>query len=108
MSPVRFVKHLPRTLIITPPGGSYPVSLGDISAGGSASAAFTINFSSCNPSARFALTVPWSSATYETGTFLWPAADQNNGGNEDSNEHSLNPSTSVPGKHFPALLDTCQ
>ena len=86
MSPVRFVKHLPRTLIITPPGGSYPVSLGDISAGGSASAAFTINFSSCNPSTRFALTVPWSSATYETGTFLWPAADQNNGGNEDSNE----------------------
>lgn len=56
--------------VITAPGGSYPVSLGDIATGGSATAAFTINFSSCNPSARFTLKVPWSSATYETGTLV--------------------------------------
>jgi len=51
---------------ITPPG-SYPVALGDIAAGGSASASFTVSFAGCDPFARFALKVPWSSATYHTG-----------------------------------------
>jgi endo-1,4-beta-xylanase len=72
--------------VITAPGGSYPVSLGNIPTGGSASAAFTINFSGCNPSARFILQAPWSSATYQTGTFVWPPFDQKKGGSENSNE----------------------
>ncbi len=55
--------------IVTPPS-AYPVQLGDIAAGGSAGAAFIINFSSCRLPARFVLSVPWTSATYDTGTFV--------------------------------------
>ena len=54
---------------VTPPG-SYPVALGDIAPGSSASAAFTISLVGCNPLAQFTLSVPWSSATYDTGTFV--------------------------------------
>ncbi len=56
------------TPVITPPS-SYPVALGDIPSSNSASAAFTIDFSGCAGLARFALNMPWSSATYNTGTF---------------------------------------
>ena len=55
--------------VVTAPG-SYPILLGDIATGGSASAAFTIDFAGCDRSARFTLSVPWSSATYHTGTFV--------------------------------------
>ena len=47
---------------------AYPVLLGDIPAGGTATATFTINFAGCGPFAEFMLEAPWSSATYETGT----------------------------------------
>jgi endo-1,4-beta-xylanase len=57
------------TPVITPPS-SFPVSLGDIPAGGSASASFTINFTGCANLARFTMSVPWSSATYDTGTYV--------------------------------------
>ncbi len=57
------------TPVITPPG-SYPVSLGDIPAGGNASANFTINFTGCAALARFTMSMPWSSATYDTGTYV--------------------------------------
>ena len=67
------VSGRPCTPTITPPS-SYPVVLGDIPATGTASAAFTINFGSCEPGehlgARFVLEAPWSSATYETGTLI--------------------------------------
>jgi len=56
------------TPIVTPPS-SYPVALGDIAMGNSASAAFTIDFTGCANLARFALSAPWSSATYHVGTF---------------------------------------
>jgi endo-1,4-beta-xylanase len=52
---------------VTAPG-TYPILLGDIAAGGSASATFTIDFAGCEPLARFALVAPWSSSTYHTGT----------------------------------------
>jgi endo-1,4-beta-xylanase len=55
--------------VVTPPG-SYPVVLGDIAAGSSASAEFTIDFAGCDRFARFTLIMPWSSATYDTGTFV--------------------------------------
>jgi len=55
--------------VITPPS-SYPVALGDIPAGGTSSAAFTIDFTGCPALARFTVSVPWSSATYDTGTFV--------------------------------------
>ena len=60
----------PCSPVITAPG-SYPISLGDIATGGSASAAFTVDFASCDRFARFTLSVPWSSATYHTGTFVY-------------------------------------
>jgi endo-1,4-beta-xylanase len=56
------------TPVITPPS-SLPVVLGDIASGGSASAAFTIDFTGCASLARFTLNMPWSSATYDIGTF---------------------------------------
>ena len=56
------------TPVITPPS-SYPVVLGDVASGSSASAAFTIDFTGCPSLARFAMGMPWSSAVYDTGTF---------------------------------------
>jgi endo-1,4-beta-xylanase len=54
--------------VITPPS-SFPVVLGDIAQGGTAQAAFTIDFIGCPSTARFGLSTPWTSATYHTGTF---------------------------------------
>jgi endo-1,4-beta-xylanase len=55
--------------IVTPPS-SFPVSLGDIPTSGTSSANFTIDFTGCPTLARFTVSVPWSSATYDTGTFV--------------------------------------
>ncbi|HEY2467827.1 MAG TPA: endo-1,4-beta-xylanase [Terracidiphilus sp.] len=49
--------------------GSTPAVLGDIAVGASASASFTVSIVGCNPLAKFTLSVPWSSAVYDTGTF---------------------------------------
>jgi endo-1,4-beta-xylanase len=57
------------TPTITPPS-AYPISLGDIATSGSASASFTISIVGCNPNSQFTVSVPWSSATYDTGTFV--------------------------------------
>ncbi len=57
------------TPVITPPS-SYPVVLGDIGAGNSANASFTIDFTGCAAIARFTLHAPWSSAVYHTGTLV--------------------------------------
>ena len=54
---------------VTAPG-NYPVALGDIAPGGTASAAFTVRLVGCDPLARFTLIVPWSSAVYDTGTLV--------------------------------------
>ena len=56
----------PCTPQITTPS-AFPVALGDIAAGASASANFTLNIAGCNPSAEFVLKAPWSSSTYHTG-----------------------------------------
>jgi endo-1,4-beta-xylanase len=58
------------TPVVTPPGGSFPVSLGDIAANSSANAVFSINFTGCANTARFTLHLPWSSAVYDTGTLV--------------------------------------
>jgi endo-1,4-beta-xylanase len=55
--------------VVTPPSG-YPIVLGDLSVGGTASATFTVSFAGCGDFADFVLSVPWSSATYDTGTFV--------------------------------------
>jgi endo-1,4-beta-xylanase len=54
---------------VTPPS-SYPVVLGDIAPTSTASAAFTIDFGHCSPTAQFILLVPWTAAKYETGTLV--------------------------------------
>jgi endo-1,4-beta-xylanase len=56
--------------VVTPPS-AFPVLLGDIATSGTASAAFTIDFSSCERHAKFLLRAPWSSATYDTGVFVY-------------------------------------
>jgi len=48
---------------------AFPVSLGDIATSGKASASFTFSIVGCNPNSEFTVNVPWSSATYDTGTF---------------------------------------
>jgi endo-1,4-beta-xylanase len=55
--------------VVTPPSG-YPIVLGDLAVSGTASATFTISFDGCGEFADFILTVPWTSATYDTGTFV--------------------------------------
>jgi endo-1,4-beta-xylanase len=55
--------------VVTPPSG-YPIVLGDLAVGGTASATFTVSFAGCGDFADFVLSVPWSSATYDTGTFV--------------------------------------
>jgi endo-1,4-beta-xylanase len=59
----------PCTPTITAPG-AFPIALGDIAPGASASSTFTISLVGCNPNAEFVLMAPWSSATYHTGTFV--------------------------------------
>ena len=53
---------------ITAPGG-FPILLGDIPTSGTASVSFTVSIVGCNPNSRFVLSVPWSSAIYDTGRF---------------------------------------
>jgi len=60
----------PRCSPVVTPSSSYPISLGDIPVSGSASATFTVDFSGCHSLALFALSAPWTSATYHTGTFV--------------------------------------
>jgi endo-1,4-beta-xylanase len=55
--------------VVTAPSG-YPIALGDLAVGGTASATYTINFAGCGDFAEFVLSVPWTSATYDTGTFV--------------------------------------
>ncbi len=55
--------------VVTPASG-YPIALGDLAVGASASTTFTVNFAGCSDSADFILSAPWSSATYDTGTFV--------------------------------------
>lgn len=50
-------------------GGNFPVVLGDIPAGGTATASFTISIVGCNPNAQWLITAPWNANTYELGTF---------------------------------------
>jgi endo-1,4-beta-xylanase len=50
--------------------GGTPNVLGDIAPNAAASASFTVNITGCNPLSQFKLSVPWSSAVYDTGTFV--------------------------------------
>ncbi len=75
------IEGRPCTPMVTA-ASAFPVSLGDIATGASASAAFTIDFAGCGPYAQFELKAPWTSATYHTGTFVerpefWRDRDHN-------------------------------
>jgi endo-1,4-beta-xylanase len=69
----------PRCRLAVSPPSSYPVALGDIPASGTATAAFTLSVDHCtrgdgdknrDEQPLFAVWIPWSSATYETGTLV--------------------------------------
>jgi endo-1,4-beta-xylanase len=62
------VRGRPCRPTVAPASG--PVALGDIPAGGTATASFTIDFGHCEDSARFLVRAPWSSAQYETGVLV--------------------------------------
>src|SRR5262249_51287960 len=49
---------------------AFPLSLGDIPAGGTATAMVTVDFSSCRPFEDFNVAIPWTASTYEMGTLL--------------------------------------
>jgi endo-1,4-beta-xylanase len=68
----------PCSPVISPPS-SFPVLLGDIATGGTASASFTINFASCGDGALFILSAPWNSSVYHTATLVAPLALVNGG-----------------------------
>ncbi|MDE2262577.1 MAG: hypothetical protein KGL45_08655 [Gammaproteobacteria bacterium] len=63
--------------IVTPPS-NYPVVLGDVAGGGTASASFTVEFRNCRDDddhdgddhPRFVLWAPWSANVYENGTLV--------------------------------------
>jgi endo-1,4-beta-xylanase len=80
------IEGFPCTPTITAPG-AFPVSLGDIATSGSASAAFTVDFARCGPFARFVLSVPWSSATYHTGTFVQYPEFRRDHDRDDDRDH---------------------
>jgi endo-1,4-beta-xylanase len=56
---------------VVTPQSALPIVLGDIATSGAASATFEVNFAGCSD-AVFALSVPWNSATYHTGTLVAP------------------------------------
>ena len=58
----------PCTPTVTAPG-AFPIVLGDIAPGASASASFIVSIVGCNPNSEFVVKAPWSSAVYDTGTF---------------------------------------
>lgn len=55
--------------IVTPPS-KYPVALGDVGAGGTASASFNVQFQRCGSDARFVLWAPWNANVYQRGALV--------------------------------------
>lgn len=53
--------------VVSPSG--FPIVLGDIPAGGTASTTVTLSIVGCNPNAQWQITAPWNANTYELGTF---------------------------------------
>jgi endo-1,4-beta-xylanase len=67
----QLVQHTGKPCSPTVTPATFPVSLGDVPANGTTTAQFTVNFSGCRGNARFTLSMPWSSAVYNTGTFTF-------------------------------------
>jgi endo-1,4-beta-xylanase len=63
------VRGRPCRAIVTPPS-KYPVVLGDVGAGGTASASFNVQFQRCSNDAQFVLWAPWTANVYQTGTLV--------------------------------------
>ncbi len=58
------------TVTVVPPS-AFPVSLGNIPAGGSVSASFNVTLKGCEDDGRWLVEAPWSSATYHTGKYVF-------------------------------------
>jgi endo-1,4-beta-xylanase len=69
-------KHASCTATVTAPS-AFPLSLGDIPVGASASVSVNVTLNGCNPGSEWVVQVPWSSATYETGTYRFQVEFEN-------------------------------
>ena len=69
-------KHASCTATVTAPS-AFPLSLGDIPVGGAASVSVNVTLNGCNPGSEWVVQVPWSSATYETGTYTFQVEFEN-------------------------------
>lgn len=74
--------------VVTP--STFPVSLGDIATSGSGAATFTIDFGNCSEFSGFILQVPWSSSTYETGTYKTRIEFRKDHGPDDGDNREKN------------------
>ncbi|HEX4267138.1 MAG TPA: endo-1,4-beta-xylanase [Steroidobacteraceae bacterium] len=63
------VRGWPCRATLTPPS-KYPVLLGNVGGGGTASASFGAQFQHCRNDARFVLWAPWSANVYQMGTLV--------------------------------------
>ena len=63
------VRGRPCRATLTPPS-AYPVAVGNVGGGGTASVSFTASFNHCSDDARFVLWAPWTANGYETGTLV--------------------------------------
>jgi endo-1,4-beta-xylanase len=68
---LQFVQHTGKRCTPTVTSGSFPVTLGDVPANGTATAQITVDFSGCRGRSDFTVTMPWSSAVYNTGTLTY-------------------------------------
>ncbi len=68
---LQFVQLSGKPCTPTVTSGSFPVALGDVPADGTATAQVTVDFSGCRGRSDFTVTMPWSSAVYNTGTLTY-------------------------------------
>ncbi len=68
---LQFVQLSGKPCTPTVTSGSFPVALGDVPANGTATAQITVDFAGCRGRSDFTVTMPWSSAAYNTGTLTY-------------------------------------
>jgi endo-1,4-beta-xylanase len=74
------------TATVVPPS-TFPVSLGDIPVSGTASASFNVTLSGCDGEGIWVVEVPWSSATYHTGTYIFITELGHDRGRDSDGDH---------------------
>ncbi len=70
---LQFVQLSGKPCTPTVTSASFPVTVGDVPANGTSSVQLTVDFSGCRGRSDFTVTMPWSSAVYNTGTLTYSA-----------------------------------